>query len=152
MAWTASTICSLRGIKLKYTVRTYSTHIPIILSDTSQSAEGRYLLDSDHNIVPASDWVEWCKWMAGPLCPRWVTVVPPTNTRVFTFFAGMPDDQGAFFRTSITGSRFHGRIGRAFDYAEAEAQHARVVNWLGERSEGDAKGKMRTHCVFPREH
>lgn len=104
--------------------------MPTILFDTSVPPKDRYMLDGEHNVVPAADWTEWCKWMAGPLCPRWVTEVPPTNARVFTFFAGMPNEQGAFFWTTITSGRHHGRSGYAFTYAEAEAQHARVVAWL----------------------
>lgn len=57
----------------------------------------------------------------------------PTNVRVFTFFGGMPSEQGAFFWTSITSGRYHGRTGYAFAYADAEAPHTRVVEWLRKR-------------------
>lgn len=107
--------------------------VPTILSDPLEPPHERYKLDADHNVLPADDWADWCRRMAGPLCPRWVTDIPPTNVRVFTFFAGMPDEHGAFFWTTITGGRYQGRSGYLFTYADAEAQHALVVAWLRKR-------------------
>lgn len=104
--------------------------MPAPISDTSTPPSGHFALDSGHNPVSATDWAEW---MGGPLCARWVIDVPPTNVRAFTFFAGMPNEHGAFFWTNITSGRYHGRSGYAFTYAEAQAQHDRVVAWLRKR-------------------
>lgn len=105
-----------------------------VLSDTAASPEDRYMLDSNHNPVCATDWAEWCKWMAGPLRPQWLTTIPPYGTRVHTFFLGIRFVNGAMFCTTISGGRFHGRSGDAATYEEALAQHARVVSWLRNRS------------------